>query len=104
MSRSRRHTPISAVTCCESNKPFKQQEHRRERSMVKMMLHMGYEDWQLPGHKMYGNEWASPRDGKQYFGDMLSPRYASQWSLLPGLRTLFTREEVLNRYKKGMRK
>jgi len=104
MSRSRRHTPISAITCCESNKPFKQQEHRRERCTVKTMLHMGYEDWQLPHPKKYGNEWASPRDGKTYFGDMLRCGYTTRWFSFNTLRPFWTREEILNIYNKGMRK
>jgi hypothetical protein len=103
MSRSRRHTPISAVTGCESNKLFKKQEHRRERSKVKMLLHVGFEDWQLPHPKRYGNEWASPRDGKQYFGDIVRPSVVHAWINNP-LGYCWTRKEVEDIYNKGMRK
>lgn len=75
MSRSRRHTPICAYTCCESNKKFKIYEHQRERATVKksliVALRKGTEEEYLGPHpKKYGNEWASPRDGKGYFGEM----------------------------------
>ena len=103
MARSRRHVPISAVTCCESNKPFKKQEHGRERSKVKMMLHMGFEDYALPHPKHYGNEWASPRDGKEYFGDLARPTYFKIWNHLP-YNDLWTPQEIKAIYNKGMRK
>lgn len=103
MSRSRRHTPIHAVTGCESNKPFKQQEHRRERATVKTMLRMGYEDWQLPHPKKYGNEWASPRDGKTYIGDCNRESYILGWLGGP-LGHHWTYSEVKQIYNKGMRK
>ena len=81
MSKSKRKTPISAVTGCDGNKQFKQQEHRRERRTVRMQLQAGREDWELPHTKKYGNEWDSPRDGKMWFGDMKygSPAYYWLW-------------------------
>jgi hypothetical protein len=66
MSRSRRKTPISGITIASSNKEFKVAEHRRERALVRRALAAGTED--LLHHKMTGNEWASPRDGKRWFG------------------------------------
>ncbi len=44
-------------------KKFKQQEHKRERKLVKQSL-------ENPPHpKQFGNEWDSPRDGKLWFGN-----------------------------------
>ena len=105
MSRSYRHTPITgwcASRC--SNKGFKQQEHRRERRTVKQILTYDYEN-DLPHPKAYGNEWDSPRDGKGWFGDMLTES-------LPGwIATVwygYDIEEVIEErresYKKLMRK
>lgn len=68
MSRSYKKTPISGITGAISNKPFKKQEHRRERRAVNCMLHTGKEV--MPHPKKYGNEWSSPRDGKSWFGDL----------------------------------
>ncbi len=67
MGKSYRHTPIHGVTTASSNKTFKKHEHRRERREVHIQLFTGnYDD--LPHPKQYGNEWASPRDGKVYWG------------------------------------
>lgn len=43
MSRSRRKTPIIGMTTAESDKPFKQAEHRRERRAVKAVVKAGEE-------------------------------------------------------------
>ena len=77
MARSRKRTPISGVTCSESNKKFKQQEHRRERRAVRQGLLKCLEDEYLPHPKHYGNEWSSPRDGKMWFGDLNTYTYRS---------------------------
>ena len=73
MSRSYKKTPIEGITYARSNKKFKQQGHRRERSTVKNYLrpHLAEDLYiQIPDTRNYGNEWASPRDGKTYFGHM----------------------------------
>lgn len=63
MSRSRKKTPIFGH-CSESDKPFKILEHRRERRRVKAQLSCERE----PDHpKMFGNPWASCKDGKVYW-------------------------------------
>ena len=70
MSRSRRHTPISGWTGVSSEKEFKQQEHKRERSTVKATLTNFLDDAELPHPKKYGNRWAGPKDGRGYFGNL----------------------------------
>lgn len=67
------------------------------------MLHMGYEEWELPHPKRYGNEWASPRDGKQYVGDSIRESYIESWLNGP-LGHYWTREELVDNYRSFMRK
>jgi gamma-glutamylcysteine synthetase len=64
MSRSRRHTPICGITYARSNKEFKVIEHGRERAEVRAALAGDVVDTLHP--KQFGNEWASPRDGKRW--------------------------------------
>lgn len=64
MGKSRRKHPGHGVTCAQSNKEFKKQEHRRERRAAKVALKQGKE---LPHPKEFNNEWNSPRDGKTYW-------------------------------------
>lgn len=72
MSRSRKQTPIVAITTASSDKPYKVAEHRRERRSVKVSLDSGLE----PEHpKAFGNPWRGEKDGKAYLdnpsaGDM----------------------------------
>ena len=66
MSRSFRKTPIIGITTAESDKPFKQREHQRERSAAKIAIARG--DDPLPP-KAYGNPWSAEKDGKQYISD-----------------------------------
>lgn len=63
MSRSYKKMPIMGITGgSTAQKKFKQQEHRKERRAVKQS-----NDFELlPSPKQFGNEWASPRDGKQW--------------------------------------
>lgn len=67
MSRSKKKTPIMGMTSGGGQKRFKQDAHRSERAKVKILLSTEQYD-SLPDPKTYGNEWDSPRDGKQYFG------------------------------------
>ncbi len=47
---------------------FRSQENRAKRRKVNVLIHQ--EDYdKLPDEKEYGNEWASPRDGKQWLTD-----------------------------------
>lgn len=101
MSRSRRKTPISGWACSASNKVFKKNEHRRERRLVNVLLHIGEET--MPHHKKFGNEWDSPRDGKMWFGNY---NYAAtpflSWE--PVRTYEEQRQEFLDDYKRWMRK
>lgn len=75
MSKSKRKTPIGGMACCGSDaqKKFRSQENRAQRRFVRVCLQIDpLEGQKLLTHyhpKQYGNEWASPRDGKQYWGD-----------------------------------
>jgi len=70
MSRSYLHSPWHSVTCsghrAGNQKRFRSQENRAKRRTVKLRL---IAEKEMPHEKEYGNEWASPRDGKTYFGD-----------------------------------
>jgi hypothetical protein len=66
MSRSRRRTPIVGMTTAESDKPFKVAEHRRERRIVRSAIKAGDDS---PTVRLFGNPWASDKDGKQWLGD-----------------------------------
>ncbi|MFO1173615.1 MAG: hypothetical protein U1E48_00150 [Paracoccaceae bacterium] len=63
MSRSRKKTPILAITTADSDKPFKVKEHRRERRAVKTALIAGE---QPPHAKGFGDPWSGDKDGKAY--------------------------------------
>ncbi|HEX5461811.1 MAG TPA: hypothetical protein VFX20_17740 [Steroidobacteraceae bacterium] len=67
MSRSRRKTPIVAVTTAETDKPFKMAEHRAERRTYRALLtaRLDPDDRRLHA-RQYGNENHSDKDGKQY--------------------------------------
>lgn len=67
MARSRKRTPIHGMTTAESDKPFKRNEHRRERRIVRSRLKAIDE---LPPPKAFGNPWKSDKDGKHYWADM----------------------------------
>lgn len=65
MSRSIKKTPILSFCGTKAQKKFKVSEHQAERTNVKIKLAVAQYD-SLPHPKEYGNEWASPRDGKVY--------------------------------------
>ena len=65
MSRSFKKHPGGGFASSKGQKKYKQSEHRAERSKIHQLLKLLFED--LPHPKEYGNEWASPRDGKQYW-------------------------------------
>ena len=66
MARSRRKTPIVPMTSADSDKAFKQAEHRRERRAVKATINGGNEP---PDAKKFGNPWHGDKDGKRLAGD-----------------------------------
>jgi hypothetical protein len=80
MSRSYRHTPICAWASASTQKLFKSLSNRAFRHKVNRLCHTHQFD-KLPHWREYGNEWDSPRDGKQWFGDLLSERSKQQWAL-----------------------
>ncbi len=103
MSRSAKHTPIMGWAASCSNAWFRSNENQAKRHRVKQLLIMQQYD-NLPHEKEYGNEYASPRDGKTYFGDMLYIpciycRYAWHWR--KNVCECTAREEE---FKKYMRK
>lgn len=69
MSRSRKKKPITGITCAETEKEFKQQEHSRERAHVRDALKTDKEV--LPHPKQFGDPWHGPKDGKQIWSDDL---------------------------------
>ena len=72
MSRSRRKTPVTAVTTKASDKAFKQHEHRRARRAVKALDLMESEP---PGDKAFGDPWNSRKDGKSRFDADRHPEF-----------------------------
>ena len=85
MSRSKKKSPFTGMTCSSKKagrqRHFRSQENRAKRRYVNKtisgMINTGsndqftdhYGDMMFPHEKQYGNEWASPRDGKCYFGE-----------------------------------
>jgi hypothetical protein len=63
MSRSRRKTPICGMSTAPSDKAFKTAEHKRARRAVNAR-DLAQDD--APSHKKFGNQWAAPKDGKQW--------------------------------------
>ena len=64
MSRSRKKTPVAAITTAASDKAFKQSEHRRARRAVKAL---DLTESDPPGEKAFGDPWSSCKDGKSRF-------------------------------------
>lgn len=67
MSRSKKHTPFTSIASGSGQKKFRSQENRAKRRLTKTRLLQERYD-EMPQEKAYGNEWASPRDGKTWFG------------------------------------
>lgn len=66
MSRSFKKHPGGGFCCIAigAQKAYRSQENRAKRREVKIRLLL---DQDMPHDKEYGNEWSSPRDGKQYW-------------------------------------
>lgn len=69
MSRSYRHTPIGGITCCRSEKWWKQKWHRVFRRTAKTLINQDREPPLYP-EDVGGNLWSGPKDGKSWFGYM----------------------------------
>ncbi len=59
------------MTTAASDKQFKVMEHRRERRAVKRAI-VSLDD--VPSPKLFGNPWASEKDGKHWFDDNEHPK------------------------------
>ena len=66
MSRSRRKNPFIGIAA-DSDKQYKQSEHRRERAKVKRALAL---DADIPDTKEFGDVWLSDKDGKIMVGPL----------------------------------
>ena len=67
MSRSRRKTPVRGITTSESEKSDKQMAHRRERRLVRVVVHIEPEAELMPHERELSNPWAMAKDGKMRF-------------------------------------
>ncbi len=90
MGKSKRKTPILGITTSLGHKSFKESEHRAERSKVHTLLRNAVRiidnietfiqnEILLPHPKEYGNEWASPRDGKSWHGHLENHPDFKKW-------------------------
>ena len=66
MSRSKKKSPVLAMTCAESEKDWKKENHRRFRRKTKTALQTGEEP---PEIKEVTEIWDSPKDGKRWWGN-----------------------------------
>ncbi len=65
MARSRRKTPLVAVTTARSDKPFKVDEHRSERRTARVAVRKTLDGDDRALHaKRHGDPWRAPKDGK----------------------------------------
>ena len=67
MSNSYKKTPVISNAGGLGQKKFRSQENRAKRTRIKSLLNShDYDKIDLIHEKEYGNEWASPRDGRCY--------------------------------------
>jgi hypothetical protein len=65
MSNSFRHTPITGITCSESDKWYKKRHSRQERMKAKDLIKHG--KYEIVDSEVIPYEsWLTPKDGKQY--------------------------------------
>lgn len=81
MGKSYKKTPYLGICSSSGQKKFRTQEHQAERSKVKtclqkLALNDSIVQDMIPHPKEYGNEWASPRDGKMWHGHL---KYDPKW-------------------------
>ena len=67
MSHSRRKTPIRGITSSDSERDDKQLNHRRERRIVRTVVHTTPDIEVLPHTRELSNPWAMAKDGKKRF-------------------------------------
>ncbi|MBS7701631.1 MULTISPECIES: hypothetical protein [unclassified Chelatococcus] len=71
MARSKRKNPGCGYSMAESDKPFKQREHRRERAAVRN-TDLTIDD--APSSRAFGNPCHGEKDGKQWFDPLRNPK------------------------------
>lgn len=71
MARSRRKNPGCGWTTAASDKPYKRQQHRRERAAVRSINLTAEEP---PAGRAFGNPWHGEKDGKQWFDPERHPK------------------------------
>lgn len=69
MSRSRRNTPITGVTCARTDHPWKKAAARKLRRAVRQSLKTTLDGDRFAGKRWdLVNPWSSEKDGKHWFG------------------------------------
>jgi hypothetical protein len=69
MSRSRRKTPISGITCARTDHPWKKAAARKLRRAVRQSLKATGDGDRFAGKRWdLVNPWSSEKDGKHWFG------------------------------------
>lgn len=81
MSRSYWHTPIKANAGQNCSKEWRSKQNRKYRAYCKNR--MRHEEYELPSYTCsFGNEWDSPRDGRNWCGE-------SKYKQCPVLERIF---------------
>ncbi|MFT4046948.1 MAG: hypothetical protein QM661_09660 [Solimonas sp.] len=87
MSRSRKRTPVVAMTTAASDKPFKRAEHQRERAQVRQALRTTADDTRVPAARSFGDPCKSDKDGKHYMRDLAAiAEHAARLKGQPGAK------------------
>lgn len=72
MSRSRRRTPIMAITTAVSEAWEKAKWHRRHRREERARLRASGAAYVERSHREHSDPWSMQKDGKQYLGERAS--------------------------------
>lgn len=106
MSRSFRKTPICGNACASSEKDDKRRANRSLRHHVKQLLHVDPETEVLPTIDEISNLWDMAKDGKQWFGDMITESYQDDWNAWCKLHNypIDSKKDFEDRYRKLMGK
>ena len=67
MSRSKKRTPVAAMTGACSEKQDKRSYNRHYRRVCEQFLHVNPEGEPLPHLREYSNPWMMAKDGKVWF-------------------------------------
>lgn len=77
MSRSRRHTPITGVTCSDSEKWEKRKANRKLRRLIREAVRKmvdSEDEPVLPEAREVSDVWDWSKDGKIYWGEDEDPK------------------------------